>query len=293
MTVYHYLLKDAIEMHCHTNPSLFSRKQTDWQLIEDVKKAQMYGVVIKSHESPTFDRATLINEKEQSIRVFGGLACNHFTGGLNPFTVDTAINFGAKIIWMPTFSAKQHQVYFKDKKSQYFQNNKMISQSKYGIEVLDEYGHIKRNVHEVLSLIAKANIVLATGHLSVKEVLALVEAAIEHGVQKILIQHPDLGIAKIPFAVQQELVSKGAFLEKCYLSCSPDFNDLSIQEMAESIKLLGAESCVMVTDYGQAHNIPPVEALSRFVSDMLSNGISEAEIQTMVSHNPKKLLGVT
>lgn len=50
MSEYHSLLKGAIELHCHTSPSLFPRKQTDWELIEDIKVAGMAGVVLKAHE---------------------------------------------------------------------------------------------------------------------------------------------------------------------------------------------------------------------------------------------------
>jgi len=38
MSAYHPLLKGAIELHCHSHPSIFPRRQTDWELIEDVKK---------------------------------------------------------------------------------------------------------------------------------------------------------------------------------------------------------------------------------------------------------------
>lgn len=35
---FHPLLEGAIELHCHTYPSIFPRKQTDWEFIEDLKK---------------------------------------------------------------------------------------------------------------------------------------------------------------------------------------------------------------------------------------------------------------
>lgn len=62
--------------------------------------------------------------------------------------------------------------------------------------------------------------------------------------------------------------------------------------MAESIRVLGASSCVLVTDYGQKHNIPPVQALSEFVEQLLNQGISEEEIKQMIVTNPKRLLSI-
>ncbi|WP_017381674.1 DUF6282 family protein [Paenisporosarcina sp. TG-14] len=290
-TTFHPLLKGAIELHVHSAPSLFPRKQTDWELIEDVKKAQMAGVVLKAHEAQTVDRATLIRGKEPELHVYGGLVCNHFTGGLSPATVDTAIRLGAKVIWMPTFSSEEHQRYFGKKKTNFFNSEKNLSHS-YGLEIWDDNKKILSEVHEILELIAEANIVLATGHLAPAEVSVLVDAAIEHKVEKILIQHTDLGIARIPHKLEFELIRKGCILEKCYLACSDDFNDIKKEEMAQSIKALDANSCVMVTDYGQSHNIPPIEALSQFIDDMLRGGLSDKEITKMIVDNPKQLLGL-
>lgn len=289
---FHPLLKGAIELHVHSSPSLFPRKQTDWELIEDIKNAEMAGVVLKAHEAQTVDRASLIREKEPGVHVYGGLVCNYFTGGLSPTAVDAAIRLGAKIIWMPTFSAEEHQRYFGKKKTKFFNSKRSMKHPGSGIEIWDENKKLLPEVHEILKLVAEADIVLATGHLAAEEVLVLVEAAIEEKVEKILIQHTDLGIARVPFELEKELVKKGCILEKCYLACSEDFNDISPREMAESIKVLGADSCVMVTDYGQRHNIAPIKALSNFIEEMLAYGITENEITKMVSDNPKRLLGI-
>lgn len=292
MKNYHPLLKDAIELHCHSYPSIFPRKQTDWMLVEDVAAAGMAGVVLKSHEAPTADRATLIRDHYPNLHVYGGLACNYFTGGLSPCAVDAAIRSGAKIIWMPTFSSKAHQDHFARRKTPFFKNERPLAHPPGGLEIWDENHRVKAEVHEILVLIASADVILATGHLSPPEVCALVDAALEHRVQKILIQHPDLSIARIPFETEVELARKGAILEKCYLACSKDFHDLSEAQMADSIRRLGPASCVMVTDYGQLHNIPPVQALSEFVEEMLGCGIKEAEIERMIVTNPKSLLNL-
>jgi len=292
MSAYHPLLKGAIELHCHSHPSIFPRRQTDWELIEDVKKAGMAGVVLKSHESMTADRASLIREKEPGLHVYGGLVCNHFTGGLSPAAVDAAIRLGAKIIWMPTFSSHQHQCHFAKKKTRFFNSGRPLVHPEEGLEIWDEQRRLLPRVREILRLIGEAGIILATGHLSAEEAELLVDAALEHGIEKILVQHADLGIAPVPMDMQRRLAAKGAIIEKCYLACGEDFNDLSVQAMADTIRELGAASCVLVTDYGQAHNIPVVQALSEFVEKLLQCGIREQEIETMLVHNPRALLGI-
>ncbi|MED1469234.1 DUF6282 family protein [Bacillus salipaludis] len=289
---YHPLLEGAIELHCHSYPSIFPRKQTDWELIEDVKEAKMAGVVLKAHEANTVDRATLIRLKEPTLHVYGGLVLNEFTGGLSPKTVDAAIRQGAKIIWMPTISANQHCCHFGKKKTRFFNSEQPLENAEVGLTILDDNKLIKPEVHELLALIGEADITLATGHLSAEEVAILLDAAREHRIEKILIQHADLGIAPVPLDMQKEFARKGAILEKCYLACSEDFKDLTTYQMAASIKEIGAESCVLVTDYGQDHNIPPIEALSNFVHEMVEAGVGKDEVQAMIVNNPRKLLGI-
>lgn len=289
---YHPLLKGAFELHCHPSPSIFPRRQNAWEFAEDLVEAGMSGGIIKSHEAPTADRASLIRDKYPDLHLYGGLACNDFTGGLSPSAVDAAIRSGAKIIWMPTFSSKAHQDHFARQKSRLFSSEKPLVHPKQGLEIWGEDKKLKEEVHEILDLIADADIILATGHLSVEEVVVLVDAAVECKVQKILIQHPDMSIAKIPVDLQRDFVRKGAILEKCYLACGKDFNDLTVAEMAENIQTFGADSCVLVTDYGQPHNIPPVAGLSEFVSSLSEAGISDKEIERMIVDNPRMLLNL-
>lgn len=291
MISYHPLLQGAIELHCHSAPSVFARRQDDWELVEDIKAAGMAGVLIKSHESLTSDRATLLRTKEQGLQIYGGLVCNYFTGGLSPFAVDAAIRLGAKCIWMPTISSQEHFDHFAKKKTELFSSVHPVVQPSQGLAIWDVDKQLLPEVHQILDLIAEADIILATGHLSPPEVMALVAAARDHGVSKILVQHADLDIAPIPIDMQLELARQGAFIEKCYLACSAEFN-FSISRMADSIRQLGAESCVMVTDYGQAHNVPVVEALSDFVGQVLDCGLSEAEVKQMISANPRQLLNI-
>lgn len=290
--IYHPLLKGAIELHCHCAPSLYPRRQTDWELVGDLKASGMAGAVIKSHESQTVDRTALIRMAEPDLHVYGGLVCNEMTGGLSPAPVDAAIRLGAKIIWMPTVSARAHRSYYQRNRSGRIHATTPVLQRGPGLEIWDENRRILPEVHEILRLIAEADVVLATGHLSPEEVYSLMKAAKEHRVEKILIQHADLGIAPIPLEAQRELVKEGAIIEKCYLACGSDFRTLTVEEMAHTIRVLGPASCVLVTDYGQVHNPPPVQALSRFVGEIAGYGFSDEEIRRMIVHNPRQLLGI-
>ena len=47
------------------------------------------------------------------MRIFGSIALNNSVGGVNPYVVEAAINFGVKIVWLPTVSARQHMEFHK------------------------------------------------------------------------------------------------------------------------------------------------------------------------------------
>ncbi|MGO4886593.1 DUF6282 family protein [Anaerobacillus sp. MEB173] len=291
ISTFHPLLEGAFELHVHNAPSLAPQKQTDLELIEDVKRASLAGVILKGDEFESVQRAQMIRSKEPELHVYGEFVCNHFAGGLSPAAVEKAIQAGAKIISMPTLSALNHQRYF-GTTLKHFNKRRNGSSQNNGLVIWDENQKVLPQVHAILELIANNDVVLATGHISSDEINVLVEAALKHRVEKILVQQTDLGISRLPYEAELEFARKGCFIEKSYLACSEDYQALTLRQMAKSIKLLGADSCVMVTNYGQLHNISPIDAMNLFVEDMLHVGISGNDIRKMIVDNPRKLLGL-
>lgn len=286
---FHPLLEGAFDFHVHSSPSIFKRKQNDWELIEDAKLAKMQGLVLKSHESSTVERAYLLSMKEPSMQIYGGIVLNQHVGGLNPYAVETALEMGGKVVWFPTISSEQHQRYFNKKDTKLFNGDPLVSEQT--VTILRD-GKVTDHVQEILYLIRDYEAVLATGHLSLEEQHQVVKTAKEIGVEKIVIQHADMGISKIPLQDQQYFASLGCIIEKCFLACSSDFHDLTVKEMGKTMDLIGHNSCIIVTDYGQPHHEAPVYAMNRFIEELLLNGVTEKQVIQMVQKNPRSLLGV-
>src|SRR5690606_26026940 len=127
------------------------------------------------------DRATLAG-RGALIPVFGGLALNHTVGGLNPVAVETAIAFGARQIWMPTIHARHclataEQEMFRAE----------VRKGRAGIAVVDGDGAVTPAALAVLELIRDAEIILGTGHIAPRESLALLAAAADMGIARILV----------------------------------------------------------------------------------------------------------
>jgi len=266
-------------MHLHATPDVIPRKLDAVELVKRARSAGMRGVLLKCHSALTSDVAWLLNKLDVGTEAFGSLVLNtSSTGGLNPQAVDVAIKLGAKEIWMPTISSA-HILESEGKNP------------KDGITILSETGDVLPEVIKILHLIAKARIILGTGHISLEETKALTEAAVDQGVEKIMVTHPEY--MKIPDKAQRELAEKGAIMEHCYYATTEIGGLLNPQQIAKQIRFVGAENCIMSTDLGQVANPYPVEGMADYIDEMLSHGITRNEIEVMTKENPAKLLGLS
>jgi hypothetical protein len=264
----------------------------DVGLAEQARDAGMRAVLYKAHEQDTTGRAALVRRAVPGIQAFGGLVLNHVAGGLNPAAVEASIGLGARMVWMPTMSAAHHIAFFGGSHFGPRMKGKTSTRpTPPGLTVLDDGGAIRPEVHEVLGLIAEAGICLSTGHLSPREIRVLVPAARTAGVTRVLVTHPDLALSGMGIDEQTALADAGATLEKDVNTLGPPWHSITLERMIQSIRAVGPARCVLATDYGQLHSPSPVDGLRIFVQLCLEQGISDAEIRTMVAENPARLLG--
>jgi len=265
----------AYDMHVHAAPDVIPRFVDDLELARRARDARLGGIVLKSHQGSTAERAYLASRAVPGANVYGGLVLNDPVGGLNPAAVETALRLGAKEIWMPTASARNHRRFFGHDG---------------GISIFDADGALKPEVHEILRLVAEADVILGTGHLSSREVDALVSAASSQRVRKILITHPELHFTWLDVDMQLLQADRGAFFERCLICTTPQGGATTIARIAAHIRRVGPASTVLATDYGQPYNPCPIEGLKMFMSGLLEQGISEREIERMAKSTPKSLL---
>lgn len=286
------LCRGAIDTHIHFLPDIIPRKMDAIELAREAKQAGMRGIILKSHYTLTADLAFLVEKVIPGIDVWGGIALNTPVGGINPVAVKTAIGLGAKIVWMPTISAQNHRRKLATSKVGPLLKSLGGEELGEGIRIRDEGGNISSELGEVLKEIARANIILATGHLSVQEIKILVEEAIKLGVRKILVNHPELDIINMSLDDQLVLAKKGVYFERCFFVTTSLGQRMNPARIAEAIRRVGAESTILATDFGQADNPSPVKGLKSYVRSMLKEGITEKEINLMVRVNPCELLKV-
>src|SRR5262249_50400846 len=201
-------------------------------------------------------------------------------GGINVAAVErmAAIKGGwGKVVWMPTFDAENQVRFSKD-------NRPFVPVSRNG-QLLPE-------VKEVIGAIAKLNLVLETGHSSAQECLMLIREARRQGVRNIVVTHAMAAPVCMTTAQMQEAAREGAFLEFVYNALIGAGKEYEPRDYANAIRALGARSCILSSDMGQAANPLHPDGLAAFFTALLKEGIPAADIELMAKTNPARVLGL-
>ena len=271
------LVKGAIDFHVHAAPDGFRPRALDFmEAAEQARAAGYAAVTIKNHEYCTAPLALYAESKIGNIRVLGGVVLNHAVGGINPEAVEAAARQGAKIVWLPTFSAK---------------NDPAKTPMKKGLTVFKEDGGLIPGLREILEFVRDQKMILATGHLNYQEISAVVDESRKVGLKKVLVNHPFRPESPgLSLEEQKSLASRGAVLEHCAFHFLRNNNPLPMEQVVRAIREVGGEHCVLCSDMGQVDHPVPVEALKRFMAGLLAAGIKQEEIAVMARENPRRLL---
>ena len=289
------LLIGAVDTHVHSGPGMVQRSLDHAEAAREAMEANMRAIVIKDQHSSTAGIAYFIQKyivKDKNFSIFGGLAMNNAAGGVNPYTVESAISNGAKIIWMPTLSAKNHheqeaKLSEEAKKSMPTPTKKLLGDP--GLTILDNDGKLLPCIKDICKMIADSDIVLATGHLSKREVNLLLDEAVGQGVKRILINHPE----HLLYATIDEMkdYAKSGFFQEHSLTLVYSHKS-TYEYIYQMIREVGAEMSMVGSDMGQVNRPHPVEGIKQWAAAMLELGLKDEEIKTILCKNPARLLGL-
>jgi hypothetical protein len=153
-------------------------------------------------------------------------------------------------------------------------------------------GQLLPEVREVLALIAKHKLTLATGHSSPQEGIMLVREARRAGVDSIVVTHAMLPPVGMNVTQMREAARLGAYIEFVYNALIGATKALELPEYARAIREVGPEHCILSSDLGQAGNPLHPDGLVEFFAALRGQGFTSAEIDRMAKVNPAKLLGL-
>ena len=278
-------LNGVIDMHVHTAPDVCQRTCNDLELTAAAVHAGARAIVIKGHHCATVARAALCNAYNRStfdsnpFVMYGGLALNYEVGGLNPKAVQTALEMGAKVIWLPTVDAE---------------NDRRKHGRTGGIRMTDDRGVPTSELRRIFTLIKEYDAVLATGHISPNEIRCVVDSARNIGVRKVVLTHPEYWVVDMSLESQKELVlDYDVILERCFMQPLKSGKWISNAERnLDAIRKLGAESTILSTDCGNPATPPWEISMQQYLQFMADHNVSQEKLRSMVQTTPARLLGL-
>ena len=291
------LLRGAYDTHMHISPDVVERKVDDITLAKRFQELGMDGFVLKSHYGSTAERASVVRAAVPGINALGAIALNRAVGGINPLAVEIAAREGARTVWLPTVDSvnESHEREAPPGAKVPVWVKLQLELREQGIEippvpvVNEANGTVLPEVREVLAMIARHNMLLATGHLSRDEIFAVLDAALESGVRDIVITHPEFPSQDLNVEDQKALADKGALLERCFTT--PHTGKVTWETWIENIRATGPESSVLSTDLGQVFNPPVEDGMALMVDRLLDSGFTEEEVYVMAVVNTRIVAG--
>src|SRR5712692_4551419 len=288
-------LAGAFDLQVHVAPDLIERRIDDLDLAREFLAHGLRGFVLKSHYIPTMERAQVVTKAVPGILAYGAITLNHSVGGLNPVAVEIAGRSGCKIVWMPTVDAANETAGRVDgptaKLPFWAKIQRELAATGIApppLSVLDAAGKITAATRTCLELIARHNMILATGHLGRVEIFQLVRAGREMNVRRILVTHAEFPSQNLSAGEQCELAQMGALIEHCFTTMHT--GKAPWEAVLPSIRKVGPTRCILSTYLGQTINPPVAEGFAMFAQRLLDAGFTVEEVRRMTVVNPSALV---
>jgi hypothetical protein len=212
--------------------------------------------------------------------VFGGVDLNLPVGGMNPAAVEhmTQVSGGyGRLVWMSTFDAENQVRYSKE-------NRPFVSVSR--------GGELLQSTKDVIAVIAKHQLVMATGHVSADEGLMLLREGKRQGVQHMVVTHAMNAPIQMTVGQMQDAARQGAFLEFVGGTMLSADAPARVDRFADAIRKVGPEFCILSSDLGQKGNPLPADGFAAFIVALKARGFSDQDLDRMSKQNPARLLGL-
>jgi hypothetical protein len=286
------LIKGAIDIHCHSGPSVMPRCLDHIDAVEEAASVGMRALLFKDHYYSATPITELLKGRyaHLGVEMLSGVPLNNTSGGLNPYAVDHGLKLGARLVWMPTFSAANH-IRNNHRKNMLATKEPMLPPTM--LSVVDDKGNLKDEVKFILDQIAERDAVLSAGHLHISEIWPLFDEAKKRGVKRRLVQHPTYTIG-CTLADIKELTTGGAFVEHslCMFIDESRFKHWTGDELKDMITAGTVDQTILGSDLGQIKNPTPVTGFKSVIRLCISLGYTDEEIRKLTGDNAARLMGI-
>ncbi|WP_049570962.1 DUF6282 family protein [Streptomyces sp. SBT349] len=271
------------DLHVHAAPDVTSRRADDHDVVAAYAAAGFTGCVLKAHYESTVGRAAVASRAHR-LPVHGGIALNQHTGGVNPAAVAACLGAGGRIVWMPTADAHTQR---DAGLPSLCATRTDLSPHAYAIPPVAP--DTAEDVRAICRMVAEAEAVLATGHLSTAEVRWLLETARGLGVRRLLLTHPGYRVPDMPAAEAAALARSGALVEITAFQLLHQAG-MTPARLAAYADRVGLEHIVLSSDAGQPDSPSPPEALELLVDTLAREGLDPGALRACASERPESLV---
>lgn len=289
------LLQGAVDLHCHSGPSVMPRYFDHYEAMQEASEAGVRALLIKDHYYSATPVTVMLNKhfSHMKVTLLSGVPLNNQSGGLNLYAVEHGIALGAKLVWMPTFSSKNHIEHHKNGATPGFPNSKKPMMAPTPVHVVDDAGRLLPEVLPILDMIAEHDVVLSSGHLHISEIWPLFEAAQQRGIKRLICNHPTY-VIDATLADITRLAAMGVYIEHsmCMFAEASKFRMFEPDALQAVIEAAGVERTILGSDLGQLGNPRLVDGFLNVIEICLDLGYDEAAVRKMVSSNAATLVGL-
>lgn len=273
------LLKGALDLHFHMDPWTPDRvRGAGIAEVQMARASGLRGLVIKDHNEPTAPLAYHLRQIVPDIELYGAFVMNLPNGGINPAGVEfmaTQIRGEpGRIVWMPAGDGE------KEVRESRNPNGPFVAVSRNG-ELVPE-------VKQVLSIVAKHGLVIASGHIAPEEALMVFREAKRQGVRHMIATHAFDLAGKMTIEQMQQAAQLGAFIEF-------DFRNTLEGGRTDAIRKVGPQFSFISefwTKLSSPREYGGFDGVGAFAEAMRARGFTDRELDLMFKENPAKALGL-
>jgi uncharacterized protein DUF6282 len=276
------MVAGVFDLHVHAAPDIVDRRADDLATARAYAAAGFTGFVLKAHYESTVGRAHAA--ASAGIPCYGGIALNQHAGGLNPAAVAAALAAGGRVVWLPTAdSHTQHAAGL----PRLCHVEPGAGRHTYALPPVDR--STEPAVRAILDLVAAADAVLATGHVSGAEAAWVVSAARAAGVTRILLTHPGYTVPDLPAAAARELAEAGALVEVTAFQLLHQ-PGCTARRLAAYVRDVGYRHLVLSSDAGQPDSPSPPDALAQLIDELAAAGLDRSALVAAAAETPERLV---
>ena len=268
------LMRGAVDLHYHVDPGY-----SDLGHLRAARAVGVRTLVLKNHYEPTSALVLLLRPEFPGLELYGGFVLNRSNGGNNVAGVEYMASIDGqprpgKVVWLPAGDTE------KEAKESKNPTRPFVAVSRNG-QLLPE-------VKAIISIIARNNLVLASGHVVPEDALLAFREARAAGVKLLIATHAADLSGKMTVEQMQEAAKLGAFIEF-------DYRNTLDGGRTDMIRKVGPEHCFL-SEFWTRNQAPKEYAgaagIGAFAAEMRKRGFTDRELEIMFKDNPARAIGL-